>query len=480
MQATHRREVFWWWAAVGAAALAGLALRIVAAHGGLWTDEAWSVIYAAQARDPAGVFLRINHDNNHHLYSLWLQAIGPAASPLLARAPRDPRRVVVHCGCRVDRGKTLAHGRNRGGAAVCRRSVAGRLRVGSARLCHDAACGAADAAHGRRCGGRPAGARCALVARVPGAVRHVLAPHHGGAGRHRDAVDLSRAPSRDWSASGIAGDDSPHGPGARRDSRRRHLRVCRRRDESDRDAARRLRALLARRISQRRSTTLRCGRRGSARRGRGSFRSRSARARWRLRFGGPSGSDRGLGSMRCLSSPSRSRPAFCARATRASRAIIWRARSGCCCSCRTGSRAAYSGRPAVRATAALVAVDCCRRSSLYRDSLLIAADRGRPAARLPTWRRCRRRARGLLLPSRGSRRCVAVAAERTGYAARFAGGCAPADFLLAAQSRWTSAPATFERCGVRMDAVDSSVTVPLTGNSWVLYRARELAKLWGG
>src|SRR6185503_6530431 len=78
---------YWWWAAVGAIAMAGLALRIVAARGGLWTDEAWSVVYAAQARDAAGVFLRINHDNNHHLYSLWLQAIGPAAAPLLARAP---------------------------------------------------------------------------------------------------------------------------------------------------------------------------------------------------------------------------------------------------------------------------------------------------------------------------------------------------------------------------------------------------------
>src|SRR3982751_6366288 len=76
-----------WWAAVGAAMLAGLALRIAAAQGGLWTDEAWSVIYAARARDALGVFLRINHDNNHHLYSLWLQAIGADASPLLARLP---------------------------------------------------------------------------------------------------------------------------------------------------------------------------------------------------------------------------------------------------------------------------------------------------------------------------------------------------------------------------------------------------------
>ena len=35
-------------------------------------------------------------------------------------------------------------------------------------------------------------------------------------------------------------------------------------------------------------------------------------------------------------------------------------------------------------------------------------------------------------------------------------------------------PATVHRCGVEMDAIDSSVTVPLTGDSWVLYRARRL------
>ena len=76
-----------WWCAVGAIAIAGLLLRFAASHGGLWTDEAWSVVYAEQARDPLGVFLRINHDNNHHLISLWLQAIGPRAPPWLARFP---------------------------------------------------------------------------------------------------------------------------------------------------------------------------------------------------------------------------------------------------------------------------------------------------------------------------------------------------------------------------------------------------------
>ena len=79
----HRR----WWGAVVAACLAAFALRLAAARGALWTDEAWSMLYAADAGTPAGVFLRINHDNNHHLYSLWLQAIGSDASPWLARLP---------------------------------------------------------------------------------------------------------------------------------------------------------------------------------------------------------------------------------------------------------------------------------------------------------------------------------------------------------------------------------------------------------
>src|SRR5947209_5692223 len=76
-----------WFSAVAVLTLLGLALRIVAARGGMWTDEAWSVVFAAQAHDPLGVFLRINHDNNHHLNTLWLQAIGMHAPSLLARAP---------------------------------------------------------------------------------------------------------------------------------------------------------------------------------------------------------------------------------------------------------------------------------------------------------------------------------------------------------------------------------------------------------
>ena len=105
------RQARLWWAAVGAATLAGLALRIAAAQGGLWTDEAWSVIYAAQARDAVGVFLRINHDNNHHLYSLWLQAIGSDASPMLARLPAILAGSPVRAAGGVDRREALGLGR---------------------------------------------------------------------------------------------------------------------------------------------------------------------------------------------------------------------------------------------------------------------------------------------------------------------------------------------------------------------------------
>ncbi len=76
------------WYAIAAAAAVGLILRVLAAAGGaLWTDEAWSALHAVEVQTPLGVFLSINHDNNHHLYSLWLQAIGLQAPPLLARAP---------------------------------------------------------------------------------------------------------------------------------------------------------------------------------------------------------------------------------------------------------------------------------------------------------------------------------------------------------------------------------------------------------
>jgi hypothetical protein len=77
-----RRYSYWVWAIVAV----GLVLRIAAARGGLWLDEAWSAELVRQVGTPLGVLLDINHDNNHHLNSLWLQAVGYAAPPLLQRA----------------------------------------------------------------------------------------------------------------------------------------------------------------------------------------------------------------------------------------------------------------------------------------------------------------------------------------------------------------------------------------------------------
>ena len=82
MQTAQTRDRLWWMAVAGLT-LVGLALRVAAARGGLWTDEAWSVVYAAEARDPIGVFIRINHDNNHHLYSLGCRRSGRRRRPCL-------------------------------------------------------------------------------------------------------------------------------------------------------------------------------------------------------------------------------------------------------------------------------------------------------------------------------------------------------------------------------------------------------------
>lgn len=76
----------WLCPALVAIVVLGLALRIAAAQGGLWLDEAWSAKLAQEAGTPLGIFLNINHDNNHHLNSLWMQLVGFGAAPVLSRA----------------------------------------------------------------------------------------------------------------------------------------------------------------------------------------------------------------------------------------------------------------------------------------------------------------------------------------------------------------------------------------------------------
>src|SRR4051794_15915945 len=63
----------------------GLALRVAAGHGALWLDGGWSAGAGHDGGTPMGVFLKINHDNNHHLNTLWLQLVGLDAPPLLQR-----------------------------------------------------------------------------------------------------------------------------------------------------------------------------------------------------------------------------------------------------------------------------------------------------------------------------------------------------------------------------------------------------------
>ncbi len=75
-----------WWLWLGALAAIGFALRVAGSLGGLWLDEAVSAIHARDAGTPMGVFLQINHDNNHHINSLWMQLVGFGAAPPLTRA----------------------------------------------------------------------------------------------------------------------------------------------------------------------------------------------------------------------------------------------------------------------------------------------------------------------------------------------------------------------------------------------------------
>ena len=476
MGGTDERNLRLWWSTVAAIALIGLALRVIAARGGLWTDEAWSVIYAAQARDPIGVFLRINHDNNHHLNSLWLQAIGPAAPPMLARAPS----VIAGTLCIIvaavfGRRRSMAAGivaallfaaapillafgsEARGYATMLLAAMAMLLMVG-------------DAIDGRAVRGAPGW--LALIAAL-GMFSHLTMvaavaiatlwaylewrAERGAEAAMRATLKLM-APAITGTALVIAF------------------------------------VFTAAALSP---TGLRVGGYNpfSARLYAGAL---NDMAIWSIGLGAPwpwlvpiclgilallllarpprwLGSRGRLYALLILVVPvgilsvqvgNSSFPRYYLTSAIGLLLLVseWIARG-------------LAGRPSMRAAATLL-LAALIIVNLYRDNILIHDDRGRPAAALADMAALSPNGARIAFAEPRLKAVVAVAAERSGYRARFAGGCSPADFLLASRDMGAT-PATIERCGVPMDAIDSSTTSPLTGDSWVLYRAPKLAKPWG-
>lgn len=472
MQATDRRERLWWWT-VGAIALAGLALRIAAARGGLWTDEAWSVIYAAQARDPLGVFLRINHDNNHHLYSLWLQAIGPAASPTLARVPA----ILAGSACVVAAAMLAARrSRTAGVVAALLFAVSPTLvAFGSEARGYAMMLLAAlmmlllvsDALDGR-----PArGANLWLVAiALFGMLSHMTmaAPvavatlwtylerrAELGPAAALPATARLMGPALVATVTVIlfvfaAAALSPTGMrlGGYRPFSAPHYAAAL--DDL---------ALWSTGLSTPWLwlTPLLLGV--------GALVIAVQRPKWL-------GSRAVLYALLILAVPL---AAAIIRPGNTEFARYYLASAiGLLLFISDWIGRGLTNRPTIRAGAALLLVTLVG-VGVYRDSILISVDRGRPAAALADMAALSPSGARVAFAEPRLKAVVAVTAEQTGYPARFAAGCAPADFLLAAQPRWADAvPASVERCGIQMEAIDSSVTVPITGDSWVLYRAKSL------
>ena len=470
MKAKRREQL--WWAAVGAIALVGLALRIAAARGGLWTDEAWSMIYAAKAGDPMGVFLRINHDNNHHLNSLWLQAIGPAASPLVARVPaiiagtlcilvaaslcrRCSRTAGIVAALLFAVAPTLvAFGSEARGYALMLLAALIMLLL------------VADVLDGRPVRGAPwwlallavfgMFSHLTMAAPVVIAATWFYLERRATLGQRLAFFGTARLMGPALAAS---------------------LGVI-------------LFVLAAAAMSP---TGMRLG-------GNEPFSPElyaialNDLALWTAGLGSPLTWLVPIAAGAVAIFIAIRSPDWAGERTRLYVLLILAVPIGLAILRASNSGYAryylmsavglllmmaewiargFEGRPATRAAAGLLVVTFVG-ASLYRDGLLISADRGRPA--IPV------RDMAALEPSGASvafaeprlKAVVAVAAARTGYRARFAGGCARADFLLAAQSSRSHLPQAVQHCGIEMEAIDSSTAIPLTGDSWVLYRAKTL------
>lgn len=476
MQATARRERLWW-AAVGAIALAGFALRIIAARGGLWTDEAWSVIYAAEARDALGVFLRINHDNNHHLYSLWLQAIGPTASPLLARAPA----ILAGSLCTIA-AAILVGRRSRGGGIVAALlfSVTPTLVVfGSEARGYAMMLLAAlimlllvsDALERRSARWRPwalavvatFGMLSHMTMAAPVAIAtlwyYVERRRQCGPKRAlRDAIRLM-GPALIATAAVIAfvftaAALSPAG-----------MRLGGYLPFSGRDYIAALDDLTLWSAGLEAPLPwlvplLAC----------------AAAVLIALRRPDWLGSRALLYALLILAVPV---GALVLRAGNSGFPRYYLASVvGVLLLASEWIARGLAGRAPVRAAAALLLVTVIGVGA-YRDTALVQLQRGMPARPVTDMAALSPGGARVALDQRRLQSVVTVAALRRGYPVHFATGCGPADFLLAAQLRWTPTPATVDRCGVQMEAIDSSVTVPLTGESWVLYKRQSLQRLEG-
>jgi hypothetical protein len=461
-----------WWAAVGAATLAGLALRIAAARGGLWTDEAWSVIYAARAHDAAGVFLRINHDNNHHLYSLWLQAIGPHASPMLARLPA----IVAGTLCVPLAAMVVARRSAWAGvvAAVLFAVSPTMVNFGSEARGYSlmllAALGflwlAAEAVEGRERRGTPWS--LGLVALL-GMLSHMTmaAPVAlvglwlylerraavGPAKAMRDSIRLM-APAFVATASVVAfvfaaAAVSPTGmqlggylPFAWRDF------FAGLNDMTGWTASLSflhdwvVPLLLG-------AAALWVGLRPP------KWLDGRGRLYAILILGVPVGA--------ALVQSGNSGFARYYLASAIGLLLLtseWIARG-------------FDKRPMVKlAAASLLAV--LTLTALWRDSELIQLQRGEPDQAVALMAQQAPLGARVALDPKRLEGALTVAAEQAGYPVAIAKGCADADFVLAAQRRWEPTPAAIDHCGIAMRAVGSSVVTTLTGEAWVLYGAQRL------
>ena len=68
-------------------ALLGVVLRCAATRGELWLDELWSLELLRGVTNPLDILVRVRHDNNHPLNSLWLWFLGEPRPAWAYRLP---------------------------------------------------------------------------------------------------------------------------------------------------------------------------------------------------------------------------------------------------------------------------------------------------------------------------------------------------------------------------------------------------------